>query len=147
MDSKLNRRSFIKRMLYLLGIIFSIEIIYTLSKTLFVKKNSSEETVDDYYEVGSVNDFEINKVYPFKSRHFFLIKKSSEEFYALSSKCSHLGCVLNYDEQKNVLACPCHSSSFDISGSVLKPPATKSLDKLKVKIVLAKVRVYKNNIS
>ncbi len=48
--------------------------------------------------------------------------------WALSRKCTHLGCKLNYSEERGLLECPCHTSQFDsASGAVLQGPAKRSL--------------------
>jgi len=51
-------------------------------------------------------------------------------FYALSLVCTHLGCTVVVTEDS--LSCPCHGSSFDRQGRVLKGPADRSLVRLKV---------------
>lgn len=43
----------------------------------------------------------------------------------LSISCTHLGCILNVENDKFV--CPCHGSMFDLKGNVLKGPALKPL--------------------
>jgi Rieske Fe-S protein len=51
---------------------------------------------------------------------------NSNDFYAVSSNCTHRGCVVSaYDG--NVISCPCHGSQFAMDGSLVKGPATTSL--------------------
>ncbi len=52
--------------------------------------------------------------------------------WALSRKCTHLGCKLNYRAKENLLECPCHQSRFNIQGEVLAGPAKKNLPRFKV---------------
>ncbi|MBW1645756.1 MAG: ubiquinol-cytochrome c reductase iron-sulfur subunit [Deltaproteobacteria bacterium] len=49
-------------------------------------------------------------------------------FLALSRKCTHLGCAVAWDEQRQLFACPCHASTFDRSGDVRRSPAPRPLD-------------------
>ncbi len=52
---------------------------------------------------------------------------------ALSLKCTHLGCKLNYHEDGDILECPCHQSRFNVeTGQVVQGPARKALTFLPV---------------
>ncbi|MFV1965829.1 MAG: ubiquinol-cytochrome c reductase iron-sulfur subunit [Pirellulaceae bacterium] len=46
--------------------------------------------------------------------------------YAVSSVCTHLGCVVTRNENGSFF-CPCHGSRFDSRGRVVKGPAPKGL--------------------
>lgn len=48
------------------------------------------------------------------------------QWQALSTKCSHAGCTVLWQDGQDLL-CPCHSSRFDLTGKVLNGPATKPL--------------------
>ncbi len=50
---------------------------------------------------------------------------TDQGFTALSSVCTHLGCSVR--PSSRFLLCPCHGSTFDHSGKVLRGPAEKSL--------------------
>lgn len=47
--------------------------------------------------------------------------------WALSRRCTHLGCKINFHEQEDYLECPCHQSRFTVEGNVIKGPAKDSL--------------------
>lgn len=40
---------------------------------------------------------------------------------ALSAVCTHQGCTVNYSATNRNLRCPCHSSTYDLGGTVLVP--------------------------
>jgi cytochrome b6-f complex iron-sulfur subunit len=48
-------------------------------------------------------------------------------FYAISSVCSHLGCIVTEKGNAESFTCPCHGSEFDASGRVLSGPAPRGL--------------------
>jgi len=52
--------------------------------------------------------------------------RSDEGFHAISSVCTHLGCVAERDDDGK-FACPCHGSKFDASGRLTGGPAPKGL--------------------
>lgn len=58
--------------------------------------------------------------------HFILFSAETSA-WAVSRKCTHLGCTLNYSENEGRLICPCHQSHFSKEGLVLKGPAQKAL--------------------
>lgn len=47
--------------------------------------------------------------------------------FAMSSVCTHLGCMTRYDAEKNAISCPCHGSKFDAGGNVTAGPAPSPL--------------------
>ena len=96
-----------------------------------VKKESIKIDLSDakYGALLSTNGFII-----LSSDNIIVINKGEEQFIALSSKCTHLGCTVPWVDKENKFACPCHGSSFDIKGSVISSPAVRPLDIYKVSI-------------
>lgn len=56
--------------------------------------------------------------------------RDEEGVYAISTICTHLGCVVRVAPEG--FECPCHGSRFAADGSVLKGPAPKPLPWRKV---------------
>jgi len=52
--------------------------------------------------------------------------------WAVSRKCTHLGCLVSYNETKKQLICPCHQSRFSKRGKRLAGPAKLNLPTYKV---------------
>jgi len=63
----------------------------------------------------------------------FLVREEAG-YYALSARCTHLGCILNYDEPSKRFRCPCHRSVFALSGKWLSGPAEKDLQRLPLSV-------------
>lgn len=73
--------------------------------------------------------------YPEERDPAILIRLTSYEVVAFSQKCTHLGCVVFYDEHHDRWHCPCHDGNFDLrSGDVLSGPPTRPLGRIRVEI-------------
>lgn len=65
-------------------------------------------------------------------KHKLYVVRSTEGFYALSSVCTHLGCMTRYLPENAQLACPCHGSRFSLDGRVVAGPAPRPLHRLQI---------------
>jgi Rieske Fe-S protein len=45
----------------------------------------------------------------------------------LSAVCTHMGCIVNWNNKEKTWDCPCHGARYDKYGKVIKSPATKDL--------------------
>ncbi|MGF1494953.1 MAG: Rieske 2Fe-2S domain-containing protein [Microcoleaceae cyanobacterium] len=50
--------------------------------------------------------------------------------HKVSAVCSHLGCVVAWNNAEKSWDCPCHGARFDRSGRVLHAPAIKDLEQV-----------------
>ncbi|WP_114905876.1 FAD-dependent oxidoreductase [Ornithinimicrobium murale] len=48
--------------------------------------------------------------------------------HEVSANCTHLGCVVQFNNAERTWDCPCHGSRFSINGNVLNGPATDPLE-------------------
>lgn len=55
----------------------------------------------------------------------FVLVLDDGDIAAVSPICTHLGCTVEIQGPR--LVCPCHGSTYDRSGSVLRGPAVRSL--------------------
>lgn len=62
----------------------------------------------------------------------YILFDNGEQAWALSRRCTHLGCTINFREKENYLECPCHQSRFSPEGKVLHGPAEKELPRYQV---------------
>lgn len=53
--------------------------------------------------------------------------------HAVSAVCTHLGCIVGFNDAETTWDCPCHGSRFDIDGNVLEGPATSPLEPIEPK--------------
>lgn len=139
------RRKFLTRIWSLLGLVALGELaFFTASMLRPGKKNLKDNPGINIRIAGSVEDFPVNSVTPDRVNKYFLIRSEDGGFLALSLICSHLGCSVLWEKEKNQFICPCHSSAFDRFGNVLNSPAPRPLDYFPVIIEGGKVKVDMN---
>ena len=55
-------------------------------------------------------------------------RTSAAVYYAMTAICTHQGCIINqYDSGSKEFVCPCHGSTFSVTGSVTNGPASTAL--------------------
>lgn len=139
---KTGRRKFLTRIWSILGLVALAELaFFTISMLRPGKKNLKDNPGINIKIAGSVEDFPVNSVTPDRINKYFLIRSEDGGFLALSLICSHLGCSVLWDKEKNQFICPCHSSAFDRFGNVINSPAPRPLDYFPVIIEGGKVKV------
>ncbi|MEZ5147774.1 MAG: Rieske (2Fe-2S) protein [Bacteroidales bacterium] len=139
--AELKRRTFIKKLWTILGIVAGAELLVTFSGFFGAKRKPLFDDSQHLIDAGKVSSFQLNSVFPFRSGKFYLVRLSDGGFMALSLKCTHLGCSVMWNEAKKEFLCPCHASSFDQFGEVINPPAPRALDSYPVIIREGKVLV------
>jgi len=63
-----------------------------------------------------------------------LVVNTSQGLRAYSAVCTHLGCVVKWDESRGYIWCPCHDGRFNVvTGAVISGPPPAPLAALPVK--------------
>jgi cytochrome b6-f complex iron-sulfur subunit len=62
-----------------------------------------------------------------QEREFILFAGPDNVPVAVSRTCTHLGCRVNFLEDKQLIECPCHQSRFTAQGVLVNGPAKKDL--------------------
>jgi cytochrome b6-f complex iron-sulfur subunit len=124
-----SRRSFLKKVWAGLGVLAGVEFAAVIFGFLFSGKGNKNDYVPkQMIEAGSVNSFQPNTVTVFRGGRFYLTRLEDGGFIAISLRCTHLGCSIEWEDEKKRFICPCHSSAFSMTGDVKNPPAPKALD-------------------
>ena len=58
-----------------------------------------------------------------------IYKDSSGKIFAVKPICTHLGCLLSWNDVDKTWDCPCHGSRFSFDGKNLSDPAFKDLER------------------
>jgi Rieske Fe-S protein len=143
-DNELNRRDFIKVTTGivggLIGVALGVPAVAYLLDPAF--KGGAKE---GWVPVGNVADMQVGQPYPFSftrvqvngwertstSRGGFAIRRSDDpnDILVLNSRCTHLGCTVNWHQDSQEFVCPCHDAQFSVEGVVLGGPPPRPLDR------------------
>jgi cytochrome b6-f complex iron-sulfur subunit len=69
------------------------------------------------------------------------VLRTAEGVVAKSLLCTHRGCIVKWDEQRELYQCPCHDGRFDAQGQVIFGPPTAPLVQLPVTVTETSVIV------
>jgi nucleotide-binding universal stress UspA family protein/nitrite reductase/ring-hydroxylating ferredoxin subunit len=65
-------------------------------------------------------------------RRLAIYKAEDGSVVALSPRCQHMGCTVDWNDADRTWDCPCHGSRYDRQGRVFKGPAAKDLDRVQL---------------
>lgn len=157
-----NRRKFLKIVSHALGGTLAAGVIAPLIGLII--HPWLKETVygtEDFIKIGNLDNFPVGvpqKMTITSSKRdawnafkglvmgsVWAVRQKDDSFKVFSTNCPHLGCGINWSEDKNKFLCPCHEGVFDIHGQKISGPAPRGLYSYKTKVENNKVMVgYKN---
>jgi len=143
-DPNLSRRDFLKLGIGALSALAMLEMSGV--SLFFMQPRSLAGEFGSVVNAGPVGSFPVGSVVEFPDGRFFLIHAPDGGFLAVYSRCTHLGCTINWEPDGNRFFCPCHASSFDTTGEVQNPPAPRALDLFAITIVDGQVLVDTGSI-
>lgn len=101
-------------------------------------KSPSLTKVGDFVRAGTVTELTKQGRLMVKDGNTSLMVMSNPtkpgSVYAIDSVCTHQGCAVDWDGDKKQIICPCHGSTFNADGTVIKGAATKPLKSYEAKI-------------
>jgi len=75
-----------------------------------------------------------------KTRKLAYVKREKEgQIVAISAGCTHLGCIVTWDEAEKIFKCPCHDGRFDVDGRVISGPPPAPLKRHRTRIDNGKI--------
>ena len=142
--SEVNRRDFIKGATVIIGglittVIGIPTIAYLLDPAL------REDTTEGWIPIGKLENMPVGVPTPFSftlvqvngwertstSHGGFVLRKSEDpnDLLILNSRCTHLGCTVNWSDPDKVYLCPCHDAKVGQQGEVLGGPPPRPLER------------------
>jgi len=128
MDGSSSRRTFIGACLGCLGAIAASAVSWPLFRYLS-PRSGGEKTGTVVIPVRDVPEGEA-KFFEYAGSAAVLVRKRGGELVALSAVCTHLGCIVQWEKEKQDFLCPCHAGLYSPDGEVIAGPPPRSLKKL-----------------
>jgi cytochrome b6-f complex iron-sulfur subunit len=135
----LSRRDVLKLTWVLFGGIAALEVAGI--SIAYLQPRLAEGDFGSIINAGAVDVFPPNSVTHITNGRFYIVRHADGGFLAIYHRCTHLGCTVPWDATQQNFVCPCHSSEFDMQGTVKNPPAPRPLDLFAVSIVDGNVLV------
>jgi cytochrome b6-f complex iron-sulfur subunit len=111
----------------------------------FVKPpRSSKGLADRVIKVGPAESLPVGNAQLVRHGRepIFVVRTDEGTLVGLSAVCTHLHCILKWDDSRRVLSCPCHRGAFDLNGNVVAGPPRYPLERFRVEIQLGEIYVH-----
>lgn len=135
----LPRREFLGRVWVLLGAIAAGEAAFLGLRYFGSRK--SDSIFGSVIDAGRPSDYPPGTITAFPQARFYLIRFEDGGFLAVYTRCTHLACLVSWEEDEKRFTCPCHGSQFDEMGNVLNTPALRPLARFPLAISPRKMEV------
>jgi Rieske Fe-S protein len=135
-ETKLNRRGFLT---VLQGFLATIGVTALLAPIIaFFWPSKLEETPSEPVVVGEEGSIAPGEAQTVRYGRYpaIVINTPEKGLVAYSAVCTHFACLVAWDPEGQVLACPCHEGFFDPKdGSVISGPPPLPLESIPLRIL------------
>jgi Rieske Fe-S protein len=140
------RRQFLRIMLGIFAL--SWGAMTTLPIIQYLMPAAKEESGQ---EVASVNLGKLESLPKGQGKNFqfghkpgLIVRDEAGDLHAFSAICTHLGCTVQFNDEKDLIWCACHGGQYDPqSGKNIAGPPPKPLTPLKAEVVNGEIIVSK----
>ena len=132
-EGKQSRREFLTK----LGIVGAVIIaigMFIKNILAYIFPVKKEKTYHKYLvaKVGEIPKGKAKEIVISKKPVF--VVNLGDGYKVFSGVCTHLGCIVRWEEQKGRFYCPCHQGIFSKTGKVTGGPPPRPLDEYEVEI-------------
>ena len=72
----------------------------------------------------------------------YVLREEGKDVTVFSDVCTHLSCRVNWNEENQEFACPCHAAFFNRDGNVKSGPPPRPLDSYEIDVVEDQLFIY-----
>ncbi|MBZ4218679.1 MAG: Rieske (2Fe-2S) protein [Chlorobium sp.] len=132
-DVDFERRGFLVKVVGGIGAAVAVSTIYPIIKYIIppvLKVSSVNELI-----VGKATEVpeKSGKIYQFNKDRVIVINDNGK-LTACSAVCTHLGCLVHWDNAQNLILCPCHGAKYKQTGEIISGPQPLPLPVFKARV-------------
>jgi arsenite oxidase small subunit len=104
---------------------------------LYLGAPPSSRTSRGEVPVGKADDIPVNgaRTKLVNGEEYLVVRPEKDKFVALSATCTHSRvCLVDWDEKRRQVVCPCHRGVFDLFGNVISGPPPEPLRRRQVDV-------------
>lgn len=105
----------------------------------FLSPPAAPESTTNRVEAGRTNDPELlekgYKIVRFGDEPVILIRLAQGDLRAFAATCTHLACIVEYQQAKRRIWCNCHNGEYNLQGQVVGGPPPRPLAKFEVHVL------------
>ncbi|MFA5810520.1 MAG: FAD-dependent oxidoreductase [Thermoleophilia bacterium] len=101
----------------------------SISVATNMEKEGGPTTAAGRSDMEELNNGE-GKVLDLDGAKVAVYKDDEGNVSGISAKCTHMGCVIDFNAREKTWDCPCHGSRFSTDGNVIRGPALVDLEKV-----------------
>ena len=159
-ESELNRRKFMEVGIYAItGAITAVSGVALASFAVgpSLRKEKTKWIEIELDEAGQGNPAFNRVVLEYETKDGWLTTRAkslvyvkrlnNDEVVAISAACTHLGCIVTWNEDQQIFKCPCHDGRYDPQGRVISGPPPQPLRRHKTKIEDGRILLATETVS
>jgi cytochrome b6-f complex iron-sulfur subunit len=125
---KTSRRKFLAAGLGCIGAALAGGVLYPIYKYLAPRRTGGNMEKVSFPESDLTADGA--KFFDFSGSTGVVVRKKGGDLVAFSAVCTHLGCIVQWEKEKQDFLCPCHGGRYTADGTVVSGPPPRPLQKL-----------------
>jgi cytochrome b6-f complex iron-sulfur subunit len=133
---KAERRSFVNWFLGTSVGALCVSVVYPVLR--FVSPPNVPEATTSQVDAGLTTDPELMekkfKIVRFGAEPVLLVWVGEDDYRAFAATCTHLDCIVEYQDAQRRIWCNCHNGEYDLMGRNVAGPPPKPLDAYKVHV-------------
>jgi len=132
-EFRAERRGFLEKIVAGMAVLLGASVLYPVSQ--YVVPPAKKKTVESEKVVGKASEVpaDSGKIYRFAGDRVFVLNYKGE-LKAMSAVCTHLGCLVQWKTDEQLVYCACHGARYTTEGEIISGPQPAPLKPYGVRV-------------